>query len=341
MRFDIFSRVTPKVGIDLGTTRTRIWSNESGFIVDEATWIAVDQHSGKVVAVGDEAAAMTGRVGESVKVFSPIDHGEVIDHELLQAFLKVLLQRVFTSLTFFRPLVMVSVPAGLSPAKREIVVESLFGVGAKEVFTMAQPLAAAIGAGVPIADSSGTFLFHLGGGVVEAAVISLGSMVISDETTKAGQYLDQKIVAAIKQEKELVISLRTAEMLKQMVGSLDEQATRTLLTSGQDLHRGSPKEVSVEAVVLFELLEKVADHFQQLLQRLLSDVPPELTVDIIDKGLLLTGGLAQLHGLSEYLVDKLGVPVASVDEPEKAVVKGLATALEHLDEFRESIGYQL
>jgi rod shape-determining protein MreB len=341
MRFDIFSKVTPKVGIDLGTTRTRIWSSESGFMVDEATWIAVDQASGKVVAVGDEAAAMTGRVGESVKVFSPISQGEVVDHELLQAFLRVLLQRVFTAVTFFRPVVMVSVPASLSPAKREIVVESLFGVGAKEVFTMAQPLAAAIGAGVPIADASGTFLFHLGGGVVEAAVISLGSMVISDETTKAGIYIDQKIVGEIKKDKELVISQRTAEMLKQMVGSLDQKTTRELLTSGQDLHRGSPKEVSVHAEVLYPLLDLVADHFQQLLQRLLSDIPPELTVDVIDKGLLLTGGLAQLHGLSEYLVDKLGVPVACVDEPEKAVIKGLATALEHLEEFRESLGYQL
>jgi rod shape-determining protein MreB len=341
MRFDIFSRVTPKVGIDLGTTRTRIWSSEAGFVIDEATWIAVDQSSGKVVAVGDEAALMTGRVGDSVMVLSPIEQGEVVDHELLQAFLRVLLQRVFTAVTFFRPLVMVSVPASLSPAKREVVVESLFGVGAKEVFTMAQPLAAAIGAGVPIADASGTFLFHLGGGVVEAAVISLGSMVISDETTKAGEYIDQKIMAQVKQEKELLVSQRTAEMLKQMVGSLDAKSPRELLTSGQDLHRGSPKEVSVAVETLHPLLDQVADHFQQLLQRLLSDVPPELTVDVIDKGLLLTGGLAQLHGLSEYLVDKLGVPVASVDEPGKAVIKGLATALEHLDQFKESLGYQL
>lgn len=340
MRLDLFSKVTPKIGIDLGTTRTRIWSSEAGYLVDEASFLAVDQQTGKVVAVGDEAAAMQGRVGESIMVYRPIEQGEMLDHDLTKAFLQVLLQRVFTSITFFRPLVMVSVPASLSPAKRDVLVETLFGVGAKEVFTMSQPLAAAIGAGVPIADSSGTFVFHLGGGVVEAAVISLGSVVIGDDTTKAGLYLDQQLALETKKTHELIVSLRTAEMLKQMVGSLDPQTTRELLTSGQDLHRGSPKEVMVQAAALRPVLLPVAEHFSQLLQRQLSDIPPELTVDVIDKGILLTGGMASLHGLSEYLVESLGVPVAAVDEPAKAVIKGLATALEHLDEFRDSLGYR-
>lgn len=338
---DIFSRVTPKVGIDLGTTRTRIWSNEAGFMVDEATSIAVDRQTGKVVAVGDEAAAMQGRVGEAIAVYQPIQQGEMTDQDLTQAFLRVLLQRVFTTATFFRPLVMVSVPAQLSSAKREVVVESVFAVGAKEVFTMSQPLAAAIGAGVPIADASGTFVFHLGGGVVEAAVISLGSVVIDDSSSNAGAALDQKIMLAVKQQQGLIISARTAEMLKQMVVSLDQHSTRQFLTSGQDAHRGSPKEVLIEASMLEPVIKPVALHFQQLLQRLLSDIPPELTVDVIDKGLLLTGGLAQLHGLSEFLVESLGVPVAAVDEPAKAVIKGLATTLEHIDEFRDSLGYRV
>jgi rod shape-determining protein MreB len=341
MRTDIFSRVTPKIGIDLGTTRTRIWSSETGFVVDEATCLAVDQKTGKVVAVGDEAAAMQGRVSDTIAILRPIEEGEMRDYELTQALLRVLLQRVFTTITFFRPLVMVSIPASLSPAKREVLVESLFAVGAKEVFTMSQPLAAAIGAGVPIADASGTFLFHLGGGVVEAAVISLGSVVVGDDTTKAGVYIDHQLALETKKSHDLIVSLRTAEMLKQMVASLDAKATRELLTSGQDLHRGSPKEVMVHAESLQPVLKPVAEHFSQLLQRMLSDIPPELTVDVIDKGLLLTGGMAQLHGLVEYLVESLGVPVAAVDEPSKAVIKGLATALEHLEEFRDSLGYRV
>lgn len=339
MSFDIFSQVTPKIGIDLGTARTRIWSSSAGFAVDEATCIAVDQSLGKVLAVGDEAAQMRGRVAGAVRVFQPVKRGEVTDNELLQAFLRVLLQRVFTTFTFFRPQVMVSIPAGLSPAKRDIVVETMFAVGAKEVYTMSQPLAAAIGSGVPIADSSGTFLFHLGAGVVEAAVISLGSVVLDDSLTLGGNKLDQVIVQRTKEAHELIISLRTAEMLKQMVASLDDQANRSIMTSGQDIHHGSPKEVSIDANSLFPKIETFSVQYQDLLQRLLSGIPPELTADVIDKGLLLTGGLASLHGLKDAIVSGLGVPVTVVDDPEQVVIRGISTALEHLDEFKESLGY--
>jgi rod shape-determining protein MreB and related proteins len=340
MDFNFFPNLTPKVGIDLGTSRTRIWSSSTGFSVDEATCLAVDQSTGKVVAFGDEAAAMHGRVAQTVQVLEPVKQGEMVDPSLLQAFLQVLLQQVFPSTTFFRPIIMVSVPSHLSTAKRQILTETLFGVGGKEVFTIAQPLAAAIGAGVPIADASGTFIFHLGGGGVETAVISLGSIVVSGHSPRGGLHLDQKLQLDIKKKMELLVSRRTAEMLKSVVCSLQTGSTRELLTSGQDVSQGSPKEVVVTAEMLRPVVLGVAEHYESLLKSLLSQVPPELTVDAIDKGLLLTGGLAQLHGLADYCVSRLGVPVAVVDQPEKAVVRGLATALEHLSEFQSSLGYR-
>jgi rod shape-determining protein MreB and related proteins len=339
MKLDFLSRLTPRVGIDLGSTRTRVWSAETGFTVDEATCLAVDERSGKVVAVGDEAATMHGRVTQSLQIYEPVKNGEVTDINLLQAYLKVMLQKVFPTTTFFRPLIMVSVPSHLSMAKRQILIEALYAVGGKEVFTITQPLAAAIGAGVPIADASGTFLFHLGGGGVETAVISLGSVVVSDHSSRGGQYLDQKLQLLVKRKAELLISQRTAEMLKIAVASLDEHSTRELLTSGQDVGQGSPKEEILTAQLLYPEVAKLAEHYESLLKRLLSQIPPELTVDAIDKGLLLTGGMAQLNGLVDFSVNRLGVPATVVDDPEKAVVRGLATALEHLEEFQTSLGY--
>lgn len=339
MKLDFISQFTPRVGIDIGTTRTRIWTAQTGIAVDEATCLAVENHSGKVVAVGDEAAAMRGRVGKAVTITEPFHRGEMADSQLTRAFLQVLLQRIFSTTTFFRPLIMVSVPTGLSPAKRQLLVETLLSAGGKEVYTISQPLAAAIGAGVPIADASGTFLFHLGGGRVEAAVISLGSVVVSDDSPKAGLFIDQKLQLHVKKQEKMLVSRRTAEMLKSMVGSLDEAATLELMTSGQDVRRRSPREVQVTSQTLHPVMVQIATQYERLLKKVLSEVPPELTVDAIDKGLLLTGGLAQLNGLVEFCVKSIGVPAAVVDEPDKAVINGIATALEHLDEFTESLGY--
>lgn len=345
MQFSLFQSLTNSltnlVGIDLGSSRTRMWSDKGGVVLNEATCLAIDERTQKIIAVGDEAAQMRGRASQHIKVLYPIQKGELQDPVGASALLKIFLHRVLKTGAFFRPVMMVSVPAESSEGVREAMVELLHRVGAREVFTIVQPLAAAIGAGVPIADASGSFIFHLGSGVVEGALISLGSLVASESSLYAGDYLDQRLQHALQKESNLLVSPTTARRLKHEVASLLTQpVVKQSLVTGKDALTGSPKEIAINPEVLLPTLTTVAERYAQLLQKLLSRIPPELTVDVIDKGMLLTGGLAQLSGLDQYLINRLGVSVAVVEEPDLAVIKGIATALENLELFKESMGYQ-
>jgi rod shape-determining protein MreB len=331
---------TKLVGVDLGTSYIRIWTYPDGLVVNEPSCLAVDQRTSKIMAAGQDALAMQGRVGDHITLYRPFQQGQLSEPESAAALLRVLLQRVLRSSYFFRPTVMVSVPAGTSDGVRQATVELLYSVGAREVYTIAQPLAAAIGAGVPIADASGSFIFHLGSGVVEAAVISLGSLVEFESMTYAGNYLDQQLVLEVKKQTGLAISPESAQHLKQTIATLLPDTQRSQLTTGKDSTDGSPKELTLTSSTLAKPVTNLAERYEQLLKKLLSRIPPELTVDVIDKGMLLTGGQAQLSGLDQFLIARLGIPVSVVEQPELAAIRGIGTALEHLDLFKESLGYQ-
>lgn len=341
MKLHLLARTVPTIGLDLGSSRTRIWVPDEGIILDQASVIAIDSRNNKVIAVGDEAQAMVGRVGGTVSIQFPIQKGKLYDLDLAQAMLRIFLQQALPTSYFFRPVMMVSVPAASTLADREVTTELLYRSGAREVFTISEPLAAAIGAGVPIADASGSFLVQLGSGIVEGAVISLGSLVKSESLQTGGIDIDKRIQAVLKDELSLSISLETAERLKKQVGSVEAQLTKEMLATGQDVAKLSPKEVKITSSLLLPVLLQVVSKYETLLKRLLSEIPPELTVDVIDKGMLLSGGLSQLGGLDQYLVKQLGIPVSVVEKPEEATIRGIGTALEHLDLFKESLGYQV
>jgi rod shape-determining protein MreB and related proteins len=216
----------------------------------------------------------------------------------------------------------------------------LYSLGAREAYTIAAPLAASIGAGVPIADASGSFLLHLGAGVVEGSVISLGSLVSHETSRYAGDYLTDRLRYQLKKTAGLVVSRTTAEMVKREIVSIHPQATREKLVAGQDLQTGNPKEVMISAASLLPEMTVVIRRYEELLRQLLSNIPPELTVDVIDKGLLLSGGLAHIHGLEQHFIKTLGIATSVVEEPDLAVINGLGTALEHLDQFVDSLAYQ-
>lgn len=334
-----FPHLSTQVALDLGSQWTRVWSEAEPQTKVEATCLAIDQRSQRVLAIGTEAVAMEGRVADHIKVLYPMHQGVVHDADALRAYLQILLPRVLGQRGLFRPVVMVSVAAGATQAHKQALTEVLYDVGAREVFTMSQPLAAAIGAGVPIADASGSFFCQLGNGRVEAAVISLGSSVLSHSSTRAGAELDQRIIQVVGEECALGISASTAQELKHKVAGI-AGLSRSWLVSGRDTATGAPKELKVDTQQLLAAVQPVAQEWVSLLQKVLSELPPELTVDAIDKGMLLSGGLSQLAGLDEWLVGQLGVPVAVVDQPELVVVRGLQTALEHLEEFRQSLAFQ-
>ncbi len=334
----LFSNIFRRIGLDLGTTRTRIWFDSAEGIIDEPTCIAVDQEVNRVVAVGKDAFDMKGRVSQKIKIYHPVENGVIVQPAILQAFLRVLMQRVLPNSYFFRPIIMVNVSSVAQAVDRQVLVDSLYEVGAREVYVINESLAAAIGSDIPIADATGSFVFHLGGGVVEAAVISFGTLFTNQSSQKAGLYADEVIQQLVRDETSLEISRRTAERIKRNVVSLSLVEREELIT-GQDIVEGAPRELMVSSAVVDQAVFPLTDEYVELLRHLLEKIPPELTTDVIDKGMLLTGGLAQLSGLDQYLVKRLGVPVSVVDYPQTVVIKGIATALQHLELFKESLGY--
>lgn len=330
-------RLAPVVAIDVGTARTRIWSSQIEAPLDEASCLAVEQPSTRVVAVGDEAAEMGGRVASKIEVIWPIRQGEVVDIELAQAFLRGLWQKAVPHVSIVQPVVMIAVPHTLSPAKRQLITEIIYKLGARDVFTISQPLASAIGAGVPIADASGSLVVSLGAGVAEAAVISLGSVVEATVSYQAGDYWNQLLQLTLQRDLGLVVGRGVTEQLKQHVASFGKP--KKILITGQDVEHVAPKEVWIETNDIQSVLDKIATSTAQLVEQVLSKVPPELTVDVIDKGILLTGGGAQLTSINQVLTEQLGVAVTVADTPADTCFKGTQTALHNLDDFRQSLGY--
>jgi len=337
----IFSGLDKKVAVDLGSSRLRIFVQGKGLILDEASALAVDQQKGKVIAVGDKALAMKGRVEDPVKVYQPIQQPKLTDDEQIFALLKALLQKVNQDYYFFNPTVVVSVAHQMSPALKEIVTEIFANLGAKETIIVSQPLAAAIGMGVPIADASGCFLLQLGGGVVEAAAIALGKVVAVQSSKRAGIDMDQKLAALVARQQHLEIGLNVAQQLKNNLATTNKDLHYQMVASGQGCQGEGPCEIEVFSDQLQPLVMDYVQHWVQLLKQLLAEVPPDLTTDAIDKGILLAGGLAQLHNLDQELSTQLSLPVSVAEEPDLAVINGLGKLLDHLDEFKQSVGYQL
>ncbi len=333
------SQLSRKIGIDLGTSRVRIWSDQDGFVVDEPAAIAVDTNANKVIAVGKEAQDMIGRVSKNIFVSQPLQAGVIVDPALTAAMLKVLLQKIIHNAYFFRPAIMISVPSSLTEVEKLAMTEMMYSLGGKEVSFITQILAAAIGAGVPIADASGSFFLHLGAGVVEGGIISLGSLIVSESTEYAGNYLDESVQRVLRQQKGIEVGKQSAEQIKRQIASAMLETSSEILVTGQDVLESVPKEVVVEGEVLHHSIREVLDRYVQLTKRLFEQIPSELTTDVIDKGMLLSGGLAQLRGLDSFLLSKLGVPVSVIDQPDRAVIRGIAQVLKNIDLFKESLGY--
>jgi rod shape-determining protein MreB len=292
-----------------------------------------------VLSIGLEAQDMVGRMGKEVKVIYPLENGVIVDQEVASVMLRLFLRKALKSVYFFRPICMVSVSSHLTQTERDEVVKIFYNLGAHEVYLIDQCLAAAIGAGVPIADASGTFLVQLGAGVVEAGIISLGSVVASETLLEAGRALDKKIQIAIKKRYKLQIGRRTAEKLKKQLGCINIIGHRELLITGQDLLTAVPREVLVIQEDLQPLFADYAQSCVETIKKLFAQIPSELTADIIDKGMLLSGGLSQVAGLEAFLIDRLGVSVSVVEQPEQTVIAGITQVLENLELFKESVGY--
>lgn len=329
-----------KIGIDLGSSRTRIWTDQDGIVIDEPSCIAVQKSLSKVIAVGQEAQEMVGRVGADVEISYPVDLRNMLEPDLIAAMLKVFLQKVFQTPYFLRPVIMVSVPADISEIERKSLIEVMYGIGAREVYCIQQVLAAAIGAGVPIADASGSFILQVGNSAIEGGIISLGSLIAYESIPYAGQYIDESIQRLLRREQRINVGIRAAEQIKKTVGTALEQRNREMRVTGQDVLDLVPREIAIDSHTIFPCIQTMMEKTIGFTRKLFEKIPAELTSDVIDKGILLTGGFAQLNGLDFALLSLLGVPVSLADEPERAVVRGIAQVLENLELFKESVGYR-
>ncbi len=334
MKFSISKRV----GIDLGTANCLVYVVGEGIVLEEPTVVAVSVGDSKVLAVGHEAENMLGRTPGNIKASKPMRDGVIADYVVTEAMLRYFLKKVGAANQLFKPEVMVCVPAGVTQVERRAVLSATMSAGARTAYLIEEPLAAAIGAGVPIAEASGNMILDMGGGASEAAVISLGGVVTFKSVRVAGNKIDESISRYIRKKHNLVIGEITAERIKVKIGSAIKPAKEeTMEVTGRDSVTGLPKSIQVTAGDVFEAICDPLMRIVNMVKSVLEEVPPELSSDIIDKGIVMSGGTATLRNFDKFLTAQTGVPAFVAEDPLRCVVKGTGIAMENLELYRRSV----
>ena len=320
------------IGIDLGTANTLVYLRGKGIIMREPSVVAVDTKTDEVRSVGHEAKAVIGRTPGSIMAVRPLKDGVIADFDITANMLARFIKKVCGNSMFFRPRVVICIPSGVTEVERRAVKEAALKAGARQVSVIEEPMAAAIGAGLPISEPSGSMVVDIGGGTSEVAVISLGGIVAARSVRVGGDEFDQAIIAYIKRKYNLLIGERTAEQIKIEIGSAYElEEEKEMEIKGRNLVDGLPKNITVHSEeirdALAESLQKVVDAIKETLER----TPPELSADIIDHGIMLTGGGALLRGLDELVHRETGIDVHVAETPLDCVATGTGAVLDHID----------
>jgi len=330
--------LSKKVGIDLGTANSLVYVAGEGVVMSEPTVVAVGLDDDKVVAVGDEAKEMLGRTPGNIMASRPMRDGVIADYRVTEAMLRYFLQKVSGRGGLFKPEVLVSVPAGVTQVERRAVYNATVSAGARTVYMIDEPLAAAIGAGVPIGEPSGNMVMSMGGGSSEAAVISLGGVVVSRGVRVAGNRIDEAIASYIRRKHNLVVGEQTAEAIKLKIGSaIPLKKDEVMEVKGRDSVAGLPRNVEITSREVTEAISQPLSKVIEMIKRVLEEVPPELSSDIIDKGIVMTGGTAQLRNFDSLITEQTNVPAYIAEEPMLCVVKGTGVVLENLDLYKRSL----
>ncbi len=326
------------MGIDLGTANCLVYVVGEGIVMEEPTVVAVSLTDSKVLAVGKEAEAMLGRTPGNIKASKPMRDGVIADYVVTEAMMRYFLRKVGAGNQIFKPEVMVCVPAGVTQVERRAVLSATMSAGARTAYLIEEPLAAAIGAGVPIAEASGNMILDMGGGASEAAVISLGGVVAFKSVRVAGNKIDESISRYVRKKHNLVIGEITAERIKVKIGSATKPVKEeTLEVTGRDSVTGLPKSVVVTSTDVFVAISEPLSRIINMVKSVLEEVPPELSSDIIDKGIVMSGGTATLRNFDKLLTVETGVPAFVAEDPLRCVVKGTGIALENLELYRRSV----
>lgn len=327
-----------RIGIDLGTTNTLVHVPGRGIIINEPSVVAISLMDKKVLAVGDEAKEMIGRTPDSIVASRPLKDGVIADYRTTEAMIRYFINKALGGVRFFRPEVMIAVPAGITSTERRAVIDATIAAGAKAAFIIKEPIAAAIGANIPIGSASGHMIIDIGGGTTEIAVISLGGMVTNTSVRVAGNKLDTAIQEFTRKKHGLAIGERTAEQLKITIGSaLPLEEKLSMDVRGRDMVSGLPKTISVMSDDVTEAIQDELAAIVQAVKSVLQVTPPELSADIIDKGMVLSGGSSQLRNLDRLLSQTTGVPAYLADDAPLCVARGTGIALDNIELYKRSI----
>lgn len=325
------------LGIDLGTIYTRI-ADSNQVVVQEPTIVAIDVADQKMVAVGQEARNMLGRVPDSIEVAMPLQNGVIADYEITETLLRILLQRVSGPIRIFKPTVMISVPYGVTSVESRAVHEAILQAGSREAYLIQQPLAAALGVDLPINSPSGNMVVCLGGGASQAAVLAMYGIVSAETLRSGGMRMDDAIVTYARRKYGVMISEQTAEQLKIRIGAaVPQDIEQSMDVQGQDQVTGLPRPVTITTGEIVEALQDPLKQVTETCRRVLEKTPPELVSDIIDRGMALTGGGALLRGIDKLLTKSLGIPAYLVDNPLTCVAEGAARALPMYNVLRRNL----
>jgi len=326
------------LGIDLGTATVLVFVRGRGIVLKEPSVVAMDRDTGKVLAIGEEARRMVGRTPGNIVAVRPLRDGVIADFDVTEVMLRYFIGRACGKRMLFRPRVIVCIPPEITGVERRAVLDAANRAGAGKVFPIEQPLAAAIGAGLDITQPSGNMVVDIGGGTTDVAVISLGGIVVSQSVRVAGDKLDDAIMRYVRREFDLLIGERTAEDLKIEVGTAHpEGADRSMDIRGRDLITGLPKTVTVTSRDCLKAFKEPLGQMLDAIHAVLERTPPELAADIMDRGLVLTGGGSLLNDLDRLIREEIGVPVHRVEDPVSCVALGAGKALEHFHVFQDHI----
>lgn len=332
------SMLGKRLGIDLGTANSLVWLSGKGIVLNEPTVVAVGVEDGRLIAVGNEAKNMLGKTPGSIEAVRPLRDGVIADYVITEALLHFFIQKICGRGWFFKPEVMICVPGGVTQVEKRAVLDATLSAGARVAYLIDEALAAAIGAKISIASASGNMIVDMGGGASEAAVISLGGVVVHKSIRVAGNRIDEAITTYLKKKHNIIIGEQTAEEVKIKIGSaLLLTKEETMDIKGRDSILGLPKLVTINSTDVTTAIKPVLVQIVNAIKAVLEETPPELSSDIIDKGIVLSGGTSLLRNLDRLMTQELGVPCHVVDEPLLCVVKGTGIALENIDLYKRSI----
>ena len=326
------------IGVDLGTANVLVYIKGNGIVLREPSVVALDRDTNRVLAIGEEARRMLGRTPGNIIAIRPLREGVIADYDTTESMLRHFIQKVAGKSMFFKPRIMICIPSGVTTVEKRAVLEAAMQAGAAKTYLIEEPLAAALGAGLEIAEPCGSMVVDIGGGTTDVAVLSLGGIVISDSLRIGGDKFDEALVRYVKKEYNILIGERTAESIKITVGSAYARGrNESTEIRGRDLVSGLPKTIRISSDETREALAEPVALIVECVKSVLEKTPPELAADIVDRGIVMTGGGSLLEGLDRLISDETGIPTYLADDPLSCVALGAGKALDSLGKLQDSL----